>query len=328
MINILYVGDPHFKHTQKDEMERLMSFVQEVANLYKIDQIVILGDLNDTHGILRTDNQVFWDDWLFKLSENHKLVVLIGNHDKKNQGDDYNLENSLSVYDKTYPNMNLVQVPMINGLYGYMPYFHNKENFVIEANKLAAQGAKVLVCHAEFEGGAYDNGFFIPDGIRQEDLNFNLIISGHIHSRATIGKIRYPGTARWMTASDANKEKGLWLVTHDDATGAILNEEFLDTSHVCTPIYAYQFKEGDKEPIIPEGSRASVELTGSSEWVSKEKARFKGKASISVKITDKEKPKNRKTGNNLSHFINNVFEPTNGIKKEKILEFMRELNIL
>ncbi len=330
MTKTLYVGDPHFRHVQKDELERLMGFVHNAASENKVDQIVILGDLNDTHGILRTDNQVFWEEWLRVLSDEQPLIVLVGNHDMKNQGNDEELENSLSIYNliESRHRLSIIQSPVCFDTFGYMPYIHDKKRFVEEANRLAEQGAKVLVCHGEFDGAAYDNGYFIPDGIKQKDLNFDLIISGHIHSRASIGKVRYPGTARWMTASDANKEKGIWLVEHDDKTGAILSEQFLDTSHVCTPIYAYQFKEGDNDPVIPEGSRASVELIGSSEWVSKQKARFKGRASISSKITDKAKPSNRKTGNNLEHFLNNVFEPVSGIKKEQMVEFMKELGIL
>jgi DNA repair exonuclease SbcCD nuclease subunit len=325
----LYCGDPHFKHTQKDEMACLMQFVYDTACKNNVGRIVLLGDLNDTHGILRTDNEVFWTKWLNSLSDHQELIVLVGNHDMKNQGDDNEIENSLSIYNLMGKDgLNIVQSPVAFGPIAYMPYIHDKKRFVEQANILAEQGAKILVSHGEFAGAAYDNGYYIPDGIKQEDLNFDLIISGHIHTRATIGKVRYPGTARWMTASDANKEKGIWLVNHDSETGAILTEEFLDTSHVCTPIYAYQYKEGEDEPVIPAGSRASVELVGPSEWVSKMKVKFKGRASISTKITDKSKPSNRKTGNNLEHFVSNVFEPIHGVKKEKMFEFMKILGVL
>jgi DNA repair exonuclease SbcCD nuclease subunit len=183
-----------------------------------------------------------------------------------------------------------------------------------------------LICHNEFDGGTYDNGYYIKDGVKPEELNFDLVISGHIHKRSTIGKVRHPGSPRWLSASDANQEKGLWLVTHDSDTGAILEEEFLDTSDVCTPIYSYQFKEGGEEPTIPHGSKTHIELIGSSEWISKQKLKFKGLASISTKITDTQKPKNRKTGNSLEYFVNNTFETS--LKKDKVIEFMKGLGVL
>jgi predicted phosphodiesterase len=330
MIKVLYVGDPHFKSSQKDEMEQLMIFVRDSAFEHNVDQIVILGDLNDTFGVLRTDNQVFWEKWLTELSAGRpKLYVLVGNHDKKNQGNDDDDENSLSVFNLIdNHNLDIVESPIIDGPFAFVPYIHDKKRFVEECNALKVYGAKTLICHNEFDGGQYDNGFYIPNGVKPEELNYDLVISGHIHTRSTIGKVRHPGSPRWMTASDANKEKGLWLVTHDSNTGAILHEEFLDTSHVCTPIYAYEYKEGDNYPEIPEGSKASVQLIGSSEWISKEKAKLKGKASISCKITDKTKPKNRKTGNSLEYFVNQVFEPISGLKKEKMVDLMRELGVL
>lgn len=328
MTKVLYVGDPHFKYSQKDELTRLMHFVRDTANTNEVDEIVLLGDLNDTHGVLRTENLYFWEKWLKLLSENKKLFALTGNHDKKNQGDDTDFESSLAIFNLIdSPNLFIVQSPVVFGNFAYMPYIHDKKRFVEQANELASQGAKVLVCHGEFDGAAYDNGFFIPNGIKQEHLNFDLIISGHIHTGSTFGKVWYPGTARWMTASDANKKKGIWI-SHFTDEGNMFKEEFIDTSHICTPIYAYQYKEGDVEPIIPEGSRASVELVGSSEWILKQKVKFKNKASVSCKITDKVKTFNRKIGNNLEHFANNIFEISKTLNKVKVIDFMKENGIL
>jgi len=78
MIKVLYVGDPHFKHTQKDEMESLMGFVHETSVENSVDLIVMLGDLNDSFNVLRTDNLVFWGKWLPRLSLSQDLVVLVG----------------------------------------------------------------------------------------------------------------------------------------------------------------------------------------------------------------------------------------------------------
>jgi predicted phosphodiesterase len=329
MTKVLYIGDPHYKHSHHDEMERLMDFIHKSAVDNQVDQIVILGDLNDTFGILRTDNQYFWEKWLTKLSFCQKLYVLVGNHDKKNQSDDSNLDNSLDIFNSLgLPNLFIIKSPVVFGPFAFVPYIHDKKRFIEESNKLAIQGAKVLICHYEFDGGTYDNGYFIKDGVKPEELNYDLVISGHIHKKSKIGKIIHPGSPRWLTSSDANQEKGLWLVEHDSETGAILKEEFLDTSKVCTPIYSCQFKEGEAEPAIPEGSKTHIELIGSSEWISKQKAKFKGRASISTKITDRQKPQNRKTGNNLAYFINNTFETSTGINKESMLRFMENLGVL
>ena len=212
----LYVGDPHFKHTQKDELERLMRFVDDTAVAHDVEQIVILGDLNDNHGILRTDNQVFWEKWLNILSGKQSLFVLVGNHDMKNQGNDDDKENSLSVYNLMDDRaLHIIQSPVKFGIFGYMPYIHDKKRFVEEANALAEQGTKVLVCHGEFDGAAYDNGFFIPDGVKQEDLNFDLIISGHIHSRA-----HAPPRDLRLPAAGRGRRAGLLRRAHAPRSGS------------------------------------------------------------------------------------------------------------
>jgi len=262
------------------------------------------------------------------LSSQKDVYVLVGNHDMVNQGNDNDTRNALAVLARQEQSgLNIIQAPVAFGNFGFIPYFHSKQKFVEEANKLTEQGAKVIIAHAEFNGGKFETGMYIPDGIAPDDIKADLVISGHIHSRQRFGKITYPGTARWLTSSDKNHEKGLWLAEFNDES-KLVSEEFLDTSHVCTPIYGFIYKEGEAEPVIPAGSRSSVELIGSSEWVSKQKARFKGLASISSKITDKSKPANRKTGNNLEHFVSKVFEPVSGIKKERMIEFMKELGVL
>jgi DNA repair exonuclease SbcCD nuclease subunit len=307
------------------ESERLLRFVLEQSE--KADQVVILGDLFHNHANIRAEVLEFWDHWLNSLSQLKPAFVLVGNHDMV--GDYSSTVNALSVFSYgRVKNLNIISGPRLDGIFGYMPYIHDKKEFLIQANALAEIGAKVLICHGELNGAKYESGMEVKDGVDSIDIKIPLIISGHYHSRQRFGNIVYPGTARWLTSADKNEPKALWLVNHDDQTGAILQEEFLDTSHVCTPIYAYTYEEGSNCPEIPEGSRASVELIGTSEWVSKEKAKFKGRASISVKITDKEKPKNRKTGNSLENFVTNIFETTATVKKDKMINIMKELGIL
>jgi predicted phosphodiesterase len=325
----LTLVDPHVMASNIAESERLLGFVCDTIVENEVDRIVLTGDLMHNFSVLRVEVVNFWSKWLEKLSSICEVFVLVGNHDKKNQSNDDDLENALDIYNFIgNPKLHIVQHPIAFGAFGFIPYIHDKAKFVEAANELCSQGCKVLYTHAEYDGSKYESGMFIPDGIKPEEINCDLIINGHIHSRQRFGKVIMPGTARWLNSSDKNEPKGLWLAEHDPKTGAILSEQFLDTSHVCVPIYAYQYKEGEAEPVIPEGSRASVELIGTSEWVQKQKVKFRGKASVSSKITDKSRPKNRKSGHNLAHFVDNVFEPTQGMKKERLISFMKELGVL
>ena len=322
-MRILSLGDPHVQISNLEESERLLQFVLEQSK--SADRLVILGDTFHTHANVRVEVLEFWYKWLQILGESIETFVLIGNHDQI--GNYSSKSHALSVFNNQFENVNIISSPINFGVFGFIPYIHDQADFVKEANQLTEQGAKTLFVHQDLDGAQFENGFYCPNGVKQEDLNADLIIGGHIHKRSRFGKVILPGTARWLTSSDKNEPKGLWLAVFDDQ-GKIVEEQFLDTSHVCTPIYAYQYKEGDNCPEIPEGSRASVELIGSSTWVSQMKVKFKGLASISSKITDRAKPANRKTGNNFEHFVSNVFEPVSGIKKERMVEFMKELGVL
>lgn len=322
---VLRVGDPHVQPSNIKESYSLLSFVLEIAIKYKVDQIEILGDLLHTHAQIRLEGLEFWDIWLYRLAESFKTIVLVGNH---NQIGAYNsTSHSLSVFhDRLGKNPIIISNPILIGIIGYLPYIHNKETFVEKANKLVDEGAKIIVCHQTFNGAKYESGIYAPDGIDLELIKAPLIISGHIHSRQRFNKVIYPGTARWLTNADANEQKGLWLVEHDDITGEIIKEEFVDTSNVCTPIISVKWLEGEEKPNLAENAKNHIELIGSSSWIIKQKQLLKNTCAISTRIMDSKKTrwKPKKSENNLENFIIQQYNISSGLNKEKLLAYMKE----
>jgi DNA repair exonuclease SbcCD nuclease subunit len=328
-LRILRVGDPHVKVTNIEESERLVEFVAEKAVELKVDRIEILGDLFHTHAIIRLEVLDFWLWALELLSDICEVIVLIGNHD---QSGDYSSNSSaLDVFTKIRnDNLKVVGFGRLEGIFAYLPYIHNRETFVTHANHLAEKGAKVLVCHQTFEGSKYENGFYAPDGVDPESISEDYIhiISGHIHSRQEFGRVDYPGTARWDTASDANQPKGIGIYDHEDGTGRITNRQFLSTEGICRPIYKLSWREGQNPPVIPADARVSIELIGSSAWVTSQKELLQGKCSISTKITDRTKTEERKTGNSLEQFLTVHFDIVSGIDRGKLIQYMKDLKIV
>jgi len=331
-MKILRLGDPHIKTSNRDEAEKLLQFVVDTAMKYSVNRIEILGDLFHTHAVVRLEVLDFWDHWLDHLADICEVVVLVGNHDMP--GNNEASYHSLDVFKRIRKkNLRIIDSASAIDFIGYVPCIHDNDKFVEAANHLQTCGAKILVSHTTYSGSRFESGMYAPGGVDPELLNYPLLISGHIHNRQRYvtnksQQVIYPGTAKWDTASDANEEKGLWIVDHDDTTGLILAEEYVDTSKVCSPILEYQWKEGDNSPVIPEGSRASIELIGSSEWVNKQKASLKGKASVKSKITDKSRPASRKTGKSLEQFLMDQFEPIAGVDKQAMVNFLKELAII
>jgi DNA repair exonuclease SbcCD nuclease subunit len=332
-MRVLRIGDPHAKVSNLDEMENLMHFVNEQVLAHKVERVEILGDLFHTHAVLRLEVLEFWNAWIDVLTAHEltDIIILVGNHDQS--GDYAEDMHALSVFKNIRKrNLHIVDSPRMIGIFGYIPYVHSNDKFIEYARNLHGCGAKALISHTTYQGSKFESGIYAPDGVDPEQLPFDLLISGHIHSRQRFVTSRgqsviYPGTSRWDSGSDANEPKGLWLVDHDDRSGAILREEFLDTSGVVTPIIAVDWKEGQEEPTWDTRARAHVQLVGSSAFIAQAKEKLRGRCTISTKITDKTRPPNRVAQANLGKFLETCQLGPN-VQREELQKFMKELGIV
>lgn len=321
----LRVGDPHVKPSNIEESERLMQFVFDTATALGVDTIELLGDLFHTHSIVRLEVLEFWQRWLWKLSESFVTIVLVGNHDLS--GNHHSDSHALSVFVALNPGkLWIIEHPaLIQGI-GYLPYIHDNSKFISEANTLAELGAKFLVSHTTYAGSKYDNGMYAPDGVDPTliDERLTVLLSGHVHTEQEYGRVDYPGTARWDTASDANKRKGIWLYEHSDS-GTLVKKEFISTESVCVPLISIEWKEGDPQVVIKDGSRVTVELIGTSKWINKAKESLKGKASVRTRITDSKINIPRNASGSLIGFIQATYQSK--FSKERLLAFMKEIGL-
>lgn len=327
-MKFIRVGDPHVKPNNIKESERLFQFILDKCIELNIDVLEILGDLFDTHRIVHLEVIQFWTKWLgIFAKQKFKVRVLVGNHDIT--GDYSNNFSALHPFlTLENENFKIVHEPFLDGVYGYLPYIHENPRFIEEANKLGSQGATVLVSHPNYNGGVYDNGHPILGAVDSDLLmdSFLHLIGGHIHTELEFKRVWYTGNPRWMTKSCANKNKGIWLVNHAD-NGAITSKEFISTESVCTKIVSLVWNEGETKPEIPSGCKVDIELVGSSNWVTEQKLDLKGQVSLSSKITDTKKSKNRKSGKTLHEFLSEHYqaEPE---KRRKLLKYMGDLNLV
>lgn len=333
-MKILRIGDPHIKPSNVEECEKLMHFIYETIHAEKPNRVEIMGDLFHTHSIVHLSVLEFWDAWLDMFIDDPEIevVVLVGNHDKSTT-EEFSFS-ALSVFKHMRAkNLKICELPRVEGIYAYVPYYHNPETFIDIANNCADKyGAKVLICHQTFDGSHYEAGFYAPDGIDPSKLRFDLIISGHIHTRQTLKNIAtgqtiiYPGTPKWDISSDANEDKGIWMYEHDDKTGAVISEKLLRTSHVVTKIVHLIWKEGEPLEAIPSGCKVSVELVGSRKWVETYRDTIKGHVAITTKITDKVEKKEREPGKSFPEFVAKKFKTD--VDRMELLRYMKELDIV
>lgn len=312
-MKLVLVGDPHVQVNNLEESKKILSVAESLSKQHKA-KIVLLGDLFHNHSVIRMEVLSFWSNWLQKAN----CLILVGNHDMAGSKE---LEGKVSALDafKNLSNVQIVDAPVkAQGIF-FVPYMHSSREFEAAVQEAVKNGAKSVICHQTVNGAVYENGFYAPGGIEPSALSgVQTFISGHIHSRQEFTskegtKFWYPGTARWLTASDANQKKYISVVDLDEnGRLTILHEEDMET-HI-EPIRSFVWEEKGIEldlELIKNPEKTSVILTGSSDWVKKMKKKLPEGTKVSSKITDRlsQKMNKKNTNESIYSYIDSSYEP-------------------
>lgn len=275
-MKMLVVGDPHITAASLEEARRLQAFVKQTARDEKVDSIVVLGDQFHNHQTINLEVMRFWKDCLLDWTTPLKtwgaaefdVYMLVGNHDKR-VGTDLTETHALLPFVGMH-GVHIIDQPYDDG--GgilFVPNYTDHEAFVA-----ACQGfpnTKTVYCHQTFDGAQYENGFFAKDGIDQNLLPQEFVVSGHIHRGAQLGKVHYVGSPRWMTLGDANQEKAIWVIDHTD-DGSIRSRKAFDTSNACVPIFVLEDSPEDPAEVPPvSGVDITVDLRGPADYIARRK---------------------------------------------------------
>lgn len=260
----LFIGDYHATEKELDDCERLAKYIIDILRSDTALVPVFLGDLYDTHGIIRAEVQKFWYD-LFNLMP-RKPIVITGNHDIPTNR--HSSANSLLAH------ADHITLVAKNSMYAhegnvFASYFTDKELFIKECNKYKETN---LVAHQTFSGAKYENGFPAKDGIEANLVPQTKIISGHIHTASSFGKVTYVGAPRWRSFFDANqKERFIYKMDRD------LNiVERYPTSSICRVMHHFVVKEGEPLEIHPNLKDVyNIDIHGSQDFIKKQQPQYK-----------------------------------------------------
>lgn len=275
----------HVTVANLEDSNKLLQFILETARHVEPDYIEFMGDLFDTHDVIRGRVLDFWDSWLEKLGQEFAVLVLVGNHDQSGDKSLESLANSIKVF-RRIPNVKVVSdFHAMNNLL-YVAYTSDNEKLIHICNQHQSQNT--LIAHATFLGATYENNFYADDGIDLTRIPQSRVVSGHIHKTQTVGKCFYPGTPRWLKATDANQDKGIYLFDHKD--DGSYSYEFFSTKEIVTPIVEISIletspEEGEKQLLSAKG-KIYVELKGSSEWIAKYKKTLDKRYFLKIVPTD------------------------------------------
>jgi Calcineurin-like phosphoesterase len=249
----LVVGDPHCTPDEIEDCEALLKLVFDSAASRKIEAVVFLGDLYNSHDVVSVRVTDFWRRWFKALIDDGREVSsLRGNHDQTSptQAEPHALQSHPEIEVPLPPREELSALsPYVVGL----PYYHDAEAFVAAAVDAARRWPRAhsLLAHQTFQGATYENGFFAKDAVQLENVpaQFKTIISGHIHMGQDVGRAKYVGAPRWRTRSDVNTERFLHVFDHSKTETRLI--EKVPTGPVCKRLWA--FLDLPDAPVDPLG---------------------------------------------------------------------------
>lgn len=215
-VKILVIGDPHIKAKSMREGENLVNECIAIAKQTEPDAIIVLGDLLDTHEIVRVTPYKLACSFLEQLSEIAHTILIIGNHDLINASQ-FLTDNHPYIPFKRWSDITIVDIPIIIDIKGLKfitcPYVPpgRFEEALRTIDKYDIDTSQCIFAHQEFRGCRYND----MDSIQGDEWSIDRppIISGHIHGEQKLScGVYYPGAPTQHHYSDS-PNRYIWLTT-------------------------------------------------------------------------------------------------------------------
>ena len=187
---------------------------------HDIKQILHLGDFYDHRKYINFKSQnsirkVFLDTL---KSEGMHMDIIPGNHDVffKNTNDLCSLKELLGYYTS---NVNIVMRPKVvdyDGLSVALIPWINNENYEDSMEFIKTCKAPIVGAHLELSGFEMMRGLKSTSGMSSATFDrFEMVMSGHFHTKSNQGNIHYLGTQMEFTWSDAHDPKYFHILDTD-----------------------------------------------------------------------------------------------------------------
>lgn len=221
MTKIAILGDVHFG-ARGDSPQFHKFFQKFYDNVFfpyleknDIDFVIQLGDVFDRRKYvnfhtLHQARSYFFD----RLNKDYKTWMLVGNHDTYYKNT--NEVNSPSLLLNSFKNIHCISTPYetsFNGVSILMLPWICQDNYVDVMNSINVSRSQICVGHFEINGFEMYKGSVCDDGLSRDVFSkFDLVISGHFHTKSKHDNIVYTGTPYEMTWSDFNDPKGFHIL--------------------------------------------------------------------------------------------------------------------
>lgn len=216
---IAIITDTHFGAKQDSIyfQEYIEKFYNEVFFPYldknKIKRVIHLGDVFDKRKSVNYKTLKHFEDSFIEplINRNINLVMITGNHDCFYK--DTNQLNSLEVLlcsdeREKYSSIEIFSECVEYGDILLVPWI-NKENQESTFEKIKNTNSKYCFGHLEVQGFSMYKGYESRGGISKDLFSkFDMVLSGHYHTKSTKGNITYLGAPYEITWNDWDDPRG------------------------------------------------------------------------------------------------------------------------
>ena len=220
-MKVAILGDTHFgARGDSAHFHKLFKkFYDEVFFPYLkangIEYVIQLGDVFDRRKYINYQTLSSAREYFFEpLNSEFKSWLLVGNHDTYYKNT--NEVNSLNLLLQQYENIHQVNSACEVGLDGtsilLVPWIA-PDNQIEILNDMQTSRSQICMGHFEISGFEMHKGAVCDTGLDRDVFDkFDLVISGHFHTRSIRNNITYTGTPYQMTWADFDDPKGFHIL--------------------------------------------------------------------------------------------------------------------
>ena len=270
-MKIAIINDTHFgaRNDSSLFLEHFLSFFENQFFPYleenNIDTIIHLGDLMDRRKYVNFNTlNLVRTKFIEKIKEkNIKFHMILGNHDTfyKNTNEVNSTKELFSHYDffKLYESPEKVK---FDGLEIMMIPWICKENKDDVVSFIQSNNSPILCGHLELRGYQVMPGVSFTEGMSDNIFSkFEMVLSGHFHSKSTKKNVYYLGTQYQITFGDTGQTKGfhvlntetrdLHYIENKEKMFYILNSDIsdLDLNELRNKYVKYLISKDDEQKI-------------------------------------------------------------------------------
>lgn len=254
-MKIAVLGDLHWG-ARNDNQEFLNYFQKFFDDVFfpeiskrNITKILQVGDFVDRRKFISyvTLNHIREHVFVPSREFGYEWDILVGNHDVPYKNT--NEINSLSELFSEYPDVRFFANPTeveYDGVPIFMIPWINSSNISQTFSKIGDTKAQVAFGHLELTGFEMQRGVECHGGTDPKLFNkFELVVSGHFHTKSSKGNILYTGTPYEITWSDYDEEKGFHIFDTDTR-----ELEFIRNPHNIFHKIWYNDSDADLETLL------------------------------------------------------------------------------